>query len=1055
MVNVVNGSPVADTLPGTQDSPDEIFGGDGNDSITGLGAGAGEVDQLLGEDGNDTLETSGSGFGLIEGGAGNDSIIAGASGIDTGVGGEGNDTLIGDAGSDYLAGDDYDLFGATATTVSGNDVVDGGGGDDVISGGPGDDTLSPGAAGPGVAGVGAAFDVIIGGDGNDVLALEGAPQDYQIDAGTGLLVSIPTTGPGSGVRADVAGVERIAFGVTAAQLAAGATPLTVMDFASLAPGSSNDGVGVPPIALSDTIGAAPGATQVLIDLREILFNDYDPDGGAQDLVGFSTTTPAGVSTTALLTAADVDAAGFDGALYPFGLLVVNIAGGLASPIKLQYRTVLEDPASGFSDTSSQATITINPVAAVNDRVLGSFGGETFIPYATLLANDGPGAVFGGISNAYVFGGTIVDDPGRGGIVIDFPGLFPNDASFEYSLVGFPGTALVEVDLDNSPPITTPMARVVTPGTSFFLSFDEIRDKPGNFDPDNTGLPPLVQVSGAAGPDVTYSLSATGIDLTFAPGYSGGFSLDYTLTDQPMLATSLPSTISFILAAPPAPVTVNEVLNWGINSDGRTLYQGGQPGFGEIYARELLANDLVMPGTVVGTSIDDTTPLVENLAIRSIRYAAPPFDGVTSRSDHAFGFEFDDNFTGSDTFRYDIYDPLGRSGTGLITLNVNIPQPVLTNDVVTVPIGASSVTVTAAQILGNDTFFGTGAIAQINANALITVDDSGVSIGGGKTRLDGFTFTLDPNRTLDSYQFNVLAFDTAAAGGSASGWQSVTFAPAAPTAYRFADLAETNHEGTSTVLDNGFAFRIERSGVLDEAVVFFTLRPTSSGPSADGSDVRTAFGTQLQYAFSAGEAAVNLGISIVGDALAEADESFRVTLDGLAGGNPGAIDPTAAVFVATILDDDLPLPVFTVAPLNTNVAEGTSPGAGGNLQFVINRTGDLSAAVTIGYSVGPGATNGATAEDLGGSFSSGSVNLPANVAQGFLAFAASPDALDEPDETITLTLTSTSVGTIGPQSSATITILDDDLPPPVFTVAPLNANVAEGTAPGAGGNLQFV
>uniref|UniRef100_UPI0022EA9B98 calcium-binding protein n=1 Tax=Falsiroseomonas oryzae TaxID=2766473 RepID=UPI0022EA9B98 len=137
------------------------------------------------------------------------------------------------------------------------------------------------------------------------------------------------------------------------------------------------------------------------------------------------------------------------------------------------------------------------------------------------------------------------------------------------------------------------------------------------------------------------------------------------------------------------------------------------------------------------------------------------------------------------------------------------------------------------------------------------------------------------------------------------------------------------------------------------------------------------------------------------------------------------------------------------------AEGTAPGAGGNLQFVINRTGDLSAAVTIGYSVGPGATNGATAADIGGSFPSGSVNLPANVAQGFLAFAASPDALDEPDETITLTLTSTSVGTIGTQSSATITILDDDLPPPVFTVAPLNANVAEGTAPGAGGNLQFV
>jgi hypothetical protein len=50
---------------------------------------------------------------------------------------------------------------------------------------------------------------------------------------------------------------------------------------------------------------------------------------------------------------------------------------------------------------------------------------------------------------------------------------------------------------------------------------------------------------------------------------------------------------------------------------------------------------------------------------------------------------------------------------------------------------------------------------------------------------------------------------------------------------------------------------------------------------------------------------------------------------------------------------------------------------------------------------------------------------------------------------------TSVGTIGAQSSATITILDDDLPPPVFTVVPVNASIAEGTAPGLGGDLQFV
>jgi Ca2+-binding RTX toxin-like protein len=535
-----------------------------------------------------------------------------------------------------------------------------------------------------------------------------------------------------------------------------------------------DGVGVPPLAFSDTISAARGTTQVQIDLRDIRFNDYDPDGGAQDLVGFNTITPAGVSTNALLNATDVDAAGFDSSLYPFGLLVVNLTSPLTAPIKLQYRSVLENQAFGTSDTSSEATITINPVQAVYDRILGSFGAETFIPYAQLLANDGPGAVFGGISNAYIFGGSILDDPGRGGIVINSSGFFRNSAFFEYSLVGYPGTAFVEVDLNNSPPITTAIARVVTPGTSFSLSFDDIRYKVGNFDPDGGSEPPLVNVSGAASLGVTYSLSANGIDLTFPSTYSGGFSLQYTLTDQPLLARSLPGTITFLTAAPPAPVTVNEVLNWGINSDGRTIYQGGSPGFGELFPRQLLANDTVMPGTIVVANVNDTTPEAENRAISSIRYVSPGFEGVTSRSDIPFGFEFKDNFTGSDTYQYTVYDPLGRSATGLITLNVIIPQPVLTNNVILVPVGATTVTVSAAEILGNDAFVGTGAIAEILPNAVITTNDSGVSIGAGYTRIDGFTLTFDLARTLDSYDFNVRTFDTAAAGGSASGFQRVTF-----------------------------------------------------------------------------------------------------------------------------------------------------------------------------------------------------------------------------------------------------------------------------------------
>ncbi|NUB46522.1 M10 family metallopeptidase C-terminal domain-containing protein [Fertoebacter nigrum] len=77
---------------------ENVFGGGGNDTLTGSGAaneirgGAGN-DNLLGENGNDTL------FGQD----GND-ILRGGAGADSLVGGGGNDTLIGDTGNDTLTG---------------------------------------------------------------------------------------------------------------------------------------------------------------------------------------------------------------------------------------------------------------------------------------------------------------------------------------------------------------------------------------------------------------------------------------------------------------------------------------------------------------------------------------------------------------------------------------------------------------------------------------------------------------------------------------------------------------------------------------------------------------------------------------------------------------------------------------------------------------------------------------------------------------------------------------------------------------------------------------
>ena len=92
----------------------EMFGGEGNDTITG---GSGN-DQIVGENGNDTLLGSG-GTDVLSGGAGND-VLTGGAGADSMDGGTNDDTFVYVATTDIVAGE-------------------------VVSGGTGIDTISVGS----------------------------------------------------------------------------------------------------------------------------------------------------------------------------------------------------------------------------------------------------------------------------------------------------------------------------------------------------------------------------------------------------------------------------------------------------------------------------------------------------------------------------------------------------------------------------------------------------------------------------------------------------------------------------------------------------------------------------------------------------------------------------------------------------------------------------------------------------------------------------------------------------------------------------------------------
>src|SRR5262245_34088921 len=108
-------SDILNAADGITSGDDDVYGGDGNDTIRGLGG----EDWLYGQDGRDKVY-GGADNDWIEGGKGNDDLF----------GGDNNDILWGDEGNDKLYGEDD------------NDYLDGGAGADRLDGGDGIDDAS-------------------------------------------------------------------------------------------------------------------------------------------------------------------------------------------------------------------------------------------------------------------------------------------------------------------------------------------------------------------------------------------------------------------------------------------------------------------------------------------------------------------------------------------------------------------------------------------------------------------------------------------------------------------------------------------------------------------------------------------------------------------------------------------------------------------------------------------------------------------------------------------------------------------------------------------------
>jgi len=240
-------SAIGDTIE--TNSKDLIVGTDASDVITVAGD---RIASTTGLTINGAQAPSGQHVidvaAVIEGGAGNDTIIAGDLGNDL-IGGEGNDTLVGGKLDDWLFGEagndrlfagassyqfaDTDAAAAAAAlnTTSNGDMLDGGEGDDVLYGSRGSDWLRGGEGNDTLRG-GAGGDILDGGAGDDRgangeahLLGGGGTDQYVFGYGSGIDVIFDEADnagtPGSGVDSLYTRVQQIGAGAVARNWAGG------------------------------------------------------------------------------------------------------------------------------------------------------------------------------------------------------------------------------------------------------------------------------------------------------------------------------------------------------------------------------------------------------------------------------------------------------------------------------------------------------------------------------------------------------------------------------------------------------------------------------------------------------------------------------------------------------------------------------------------------------------------------------------------------------------------------------------------------------------------
>ena len=205
--------------------------------------------------------------------------------------------------------------------------------------------------------------------------------------------------------------------------------------------------------------------------------------------------------------------------------------------------------------------------------------------------------------------------------------------------------------------------------------------------------------------------------------------------------------------------------------------------------------------------------------------------------------------------------------------------------------------------------------------------------------------------------------------------------------------------------------------------------TSSGTATSGTDFTAKSGT---LAFPPGTTSSTVSVQTTEDTDDEEDETFTLTLSNPTNATLGTTNTTATGTIDEPDEESLPL---------VSVSGGNSVTEGNAVEFTVTLSEASESQVEVYYTPHQASGDTATRDD-DFSWLSGVLALGPGVRSATIHVSTTDDALDEENETFTVTLTSATNASLGASKSAGGTILDNDDPP---TVSVSDASATEGSS----------